>query len=457
MKLLGAILILVALMFVSYHYWDKLSLEEEKPKKLRWFKAWVIKGLGLPILVWIICNLGSSPIVPPMVAAVAVGKVTSGLGRIVALTAPAVAIMASYWTAVTFAWFVGSAFARMTRRRELLIGALGWSLLAIPLAVGFIAMLGWESAGFVGLLALLPVLHYGVMLPELEPLPTPSYAKAIAKMKFGKYSEAESEVIAELERCENDFDGWMLLAELYANHFHDLREADQTVRELATEPKTTPSQIAVAFHRLADWHLKLGGDPFAARRALEAIGILLPGTHLAHMAQLRLNKLPATREELAEQRERRPVRLPVISDALDESGASEVVAMDPKEATALANGSVEKLNQDSNDVAAREQLARLLAEQLGQARAGIDQLELLIHMPNQPEPKMAAWLALIASWQLTYCQDPEAARSTLENLVHQYPQSAEAFAAQRRLTLMAVEARAERMKSAAKRLRLPTR
>jgi hypothetical protein len=457
-SLIGAILVLSCLVFVSFHYWDRLATKEDRAKTRKWFRNWALKGLGLPILVWIVCNVGSTPIVPPLVTAVAAGKVASWPARMAALTAPAVAIIVSYWTALNFLWFMGAVASRMQRSREVLVGSIGWCLLAFPLVAAFIRFLGWESAGYVALLSLLPLVHIGSNIPaEPEAVP-PSYAKAIAKMKFGKYAEAESEVIQELDRCANDFDGWILLAELYANHFRDLREADRTVRELATEPKTTPSQIGVAFHRLADWHLKLGGDPVAARNALDAIITLLPGTHLAHMAQLRINQLPATREAYEEQKEKgRTFRLPALSDSLDDIGASAIPAVDPGEAARRVSDSVQKLRQNPNDVTAREELARLLAAQTGKASAGIEQLRLLLNMPNQPDQKRVEWLALIASWQLHYLQDETAARATLEDLVHNYPESAQAFAAQRRLSQMDAENRVRRMKAAASRIRLPTR
>ena len=52
---------------------------------------------------------------------------------------------------------------------------------------------------------------YGPSILHVKPTP-PMYARAIARMKFGKYSEAELEIIRELEKCEDDFEGWMMLA-----------------------------------------------------------------------------------------------------------------------------------------------------------------------------------------------------------------------------------------------------
>src|SRR5258708_20345946 len=107
----------------------------------------------------------------------------------------------------------------------------------------------------------------------------PMYSRAIARIKFGKYSEAEIEIIHQLEKAEDDFDGWMMLAELYARNFNDLPEAEKTVLEVCDHRKTTPTQLSIALHRLADWHLNLAGDPETAHRALQVICDRLPGTH----------------------------------------------------------------------------------------------------------------------------------------------------------------------------------
>src|SRR5437016_6022629 len=186
----------------------------------------------------------------------------------------------------------------------------------IPAAVIF--LLG--GLGMLGLAAgaiLIPIAGYAPGLLHPSKLP-PIYARAIAKMKFGKYSEAEWEIIHQLENSQDDFEGWMMLAQLYANNFNDLSEAKRTILEICDQPRTTPPQLSIALHRLADWQLKLGNDPDAARAALQMIGDRLPGSHLARMARLRINQLPRTSEELQEQRISKPIPLPALSDHLDE-------------------------------------------------------------------------------------------------------------------------------------------
>jgi hypothetical protein len=256
-------------------------------------------------------------------------------------------------------------------------------------------------------------------------------------MHFNKYEDAEIAVIEELEKCEDDFNGWMLLAELYAVHFHDLPEAERTIRETCDNPSTTDSERAVALHKLADWHLKLAGDPTSARRDLEEICLLMPDTHLARMARARINQLP----EWIQQQKGKTYHLPALRSDFDDAPDEGRDAGPSPEDVARARRLSEQLHKDPNDAGDREELARLLAEKLKKADAGLEQLELLLTMPDQPGAKTAEWLALMASWQLRFKRDEALARKTLERLVRQFPQSSQAFAAQRRLNLMDWEAK----------------
>src|SRR5438552_5986686 len=117
-----------------------------------------------------------------------------------------------------------------------------------------------------------------------------------------------------------------MLSELYATNFKDVAEAEQTVLEICDQLKTTPSQLSVALHRLSEWHLNLADNPDAARRALQMICDRLPGTHLARMAQLRINQLPETVEELRERRSHKPIPLydRADGDALNLPAAQEM-------------------------------------------------------------------------------------------------------------------------------------
>ena len=135
-------------------------------------------------------------------------------------------------------------------------------------------------------------------------------------------------------------------------------------------------------------------------------------------------------------------------DDLIETQPAPIAETNLLEARARADQCVERLKQNPNDVAARERFAILLAEQLGKADLAIEQLDLLLAKPDQPEPKSAEWLALTAAWQMRYRQNPGAARIRLQRLIQLHPQTPQAFAAQRQLGLMDIEERFRKARSA---------
>jgi hypothetical protein len=120
--------------------------------------------------------------------------------------------------------------------------------------------------------------------------------------------------------------------------------------------------------------------------------------------------------------------------------------VDRTEASRLANELVAKLAKNPDDMGVRERLAMVFAERLGQYQLGIEQLELLLGMPDIEE-KTPQWLSQIASWQFKLDRDSDTGRKTLQLLIERFPQSAQAFAAQRRLMLLEMEAKLRRAES----------
>jgi hypothetical protein len=405
---------------------------------------WFVKGFGVPAALWMLMNIGLSFQLQPFMPSVQVAK-NSGTGwfqTFLGVAGAGVFLIASYWSAVTIGWLLyrvtrdlkGEVFSDF---RALCLTC----LVATALPVLWLLWVGgWHTLGLAALLIGLPITGYGKSIVQ-RPKPRPMYSRAIARMKFGKYSEAEMEIIRQLEGSENDFDGWLMLAGLYAGQFKDIGEAEQIILEICDQPKVTPSQISVALHKLADWQLAVANNPEAADRALQMVKTRLPATHLARMAELRRAQLPHSRRELEEQRQPRHIPLPALSQTADNAATDPPT---PDQAGALMNQLTERLTRNPNDVADREKLARLLAEPLGQAELAIEQVELLLEMPEQPDAKRAEWLGLIAAWQLRLQQDEPAARKTLERIIHEFSNSPQAFAAQRRLSLLKAEAAARK-------------
>ena len=241
-----------------------------------------------------------------------------------------------------------------------------------------------------------------------------------------------------------------MLAALYARQFHDLPEAERTINEICDEPEATPSHIAVALNLLADWQLEFNGDPIAARRALDKIVRRLPNTHLARMAALRARQIPATEEEWKKLKQTKRFALPPLSEHLADHAAGGAPVRSETEALALAERCTAKLKQDPNDVEVREELAAILADELGEVDLGLDQIKLLMEMPGQSAAKIPVWLALMAGWEIRRGTNTEAARTLLQRLVREHPGTVQAFAAQRRLSLLDADDRIARVSAAAR-------
>lgn len=444
--LLLVIIIAAGFVLTVFHYWKRFCDDRFSVEEWRLFLRWIATGLVFPLVCWAIFNTGF--IGPPIWPSVT--PVAAGVGLWWKSFSPPLNygwfLISSYWAGVSLMWLLCRIGERFDERKQFYGICAAWSVLVVPMAVVIVLIGGWGAVGVGLMLGALALVHTTLELRQSKPLP-PSYARALARISFGKYEEAEMEVIQELEQCEEDFDGWMMLAELYALHFHDLPAADQTIRDLCAQPTTTPVQVSVALHRLADWQLKLARDPVAARQTLQQICARMPGTHLDKMARQRIDRLPATRAELLEQ-ESKPLHLPQVP----EEANVPAMTLPRAEAAAAANQCVATLERDPNDVAAREKFARLLAESLGDAKNAIEQLELLLAMPRQPQNKRAEWLVTIAGWHARYRDDLETARLVYEEVVRDFPQTSQAFSAQRRINLINLQSRFSRRASALARL-----
>jgi hypothetical protein len=440
MSLITIFLGLAGFCLVMWDFCQRLP-PEQVPKLRRWFKIWMFKGLLMPFLLWMIFNADAWNWLPPLMPDVDLAKTQGEWPQMMEKVATlGLFVIGTYWAAVTVVWLMLVLWRQTADTRQYRRCVWTWSALLAPLAVLITWSFGWRFAGFGLSFWLLPVLQRVIAL-EPERKMAPIYSRAMAAIHFDKYEEAEKAVIEELQSCEDDFDGWLMLAELYANHFHDLPGAHQLIREICDHPATNASQLAVACHRLADWQLKLAQDPDAARAALMEICRRHPRSHLDHMARLRIDQLPATREEWLARQSVKTIRMPTLHGSTRDSGATALADLSRPEAFARSQQCVERLTSNPDDIVAREELARLWAEELDQVDMGVEQLELLLAMPGTSPAKAAEWLGLIASWHLRFPQNMPAAQNSLERLIQHYPRSPQALAARRRLKVIDIEAK----------------
>ncbi len=410
--------------------------------------AWFAKGFTLPVALWFLMNIGLSfhlqPFMPAIQSAQNAG--INWLNPFIHTMNDGLLVICSYWGAFTLAWMVLKVQRSLREDLKMEFHSVCFTALAIMiLPAAFLLYFGrWWMLGWSLLLICAPISYYAAPVIR-KPVKSPGYSRAVARMKFGKYAQAEAEILKQLETAENDFEGWMMLAELHATRFKELRETEQIVLDLCLQPDITPSQISVALHKLADWQISVASDTEAAARSLDLISDRLPGTHLAYMAEMRRRQLPQTNAEYREQQEVRPVPLPVITgDALEKIVADKKDA-DTQSTVALVNQLSAALTRNPQSVSDREKLARLLAEPLGKAELAIEQIELLLGMGGQPDVKRVEWLTLIAGWQLQLLNDETASMETLTKIIADFPNTPQAFASQRRLNLIRADIAAKKV------------
>ena len=447
-------MVLLGIIAIAVGVWLPLSeLQERLPKAQaadlqRWLRVWTVKGLIAPLCVWALVNLGVSKYFPPLVEKIQAAQgAWATFGAFWSVMGDGFCIIGSYWTAFTLGWLLRGLEGQVGQQRQFKRTMLMLSALLVPCAVLLIYLAGTQAAGIAGMIWLAPLVHAAIPL-AFAAKRAPSYHRAVVKMFGDKYREAETAVIEELEKSENDFRGWMMLADLYAHHFDDLPGADRIIRDTCAHEEVTVSEVCEAFNALAEWHLQLGRDPAAARSALGEIGRRYPETPMARMAQRRIEQLPATREDYVAQLTPRTIRLPALGKRLDAAPVAPASPEAKKEAVALANECVEKLKRNPDNMLAREELARVLAEQLGKAEPAIEQLELLLNMPATTPEQAAGWLGLTAAWQIKYLNDRVAGRETMERLIRRYPGSGPALAAVARINLMDIESKARAARAA---------
>lgn len=265
------------------------------------------------------------------------------------------------------------------------------------------------------------------------------YSIAVAKRKQGKYGEAVAEVRKQLTRFPGDYQGMMLLAEIYAEDLHDSVRAFETVEELLAGPVLMPRQTAHALNRMADWHIKWGRDPAAASQTLERAAKLLPDTEYAQLARQRIAHMasPELLQELAEPHRILMRKFPE-KVGLEREGQAVLIEQSPEE---KASQYVRHLTEHPYDNEARENLARLYAEHYKRLDLAAGELEQLIQAPNQLDKHVVGWLNSLADYQILLSPDPQLIRRTLQRIVDGFPNTAAAEMARHRMAYLNLELR----------------
>jgi tetratricopeptide (TPR) repeat protein len=271
-----------------------------------------------------------------------------------------------------------------------------------------------------------------------EPIPHPAYSVAQSKQKRGNYLEAVAEIRKQLDRFPTDVEGQLLLAQIQAEDLKDLSAAEITLEHFCAQPGHAPQNIAFALYSLADWHLKVGQDREAARRDLEKIIELFPGSEFALGAAHRIAHLGSL-DMLLSPHERKIFAVPEGVQNLGllrDQDHLKPAESDPEQVAAEC---VKHLEQHPLDTEARERLAVIYADHYGRLDLAAGELEQMIEQPNQPGRLVVHWLNVLADLQIRSGADCETVRHTLERIVDRNPDVAAAEIARHRLALLKLE------------------
>jgi tetratricopeptide (TPR) repeat protein len=302
------------------------------------------------------------------------------------------------------------------------------------------------GAGVCGiLLGILWAPHLGAVLArpitsfydggDAEPELRPFYSIARAKQKRGKYEEAIGEVRNQLERFPEDYEGWMLMAEIFGNDLKDNLSAQNCLETILQHQGHAPRNIVYTLNRSADWHLQHAADREAARAALEEIVRRFPESEFAHTAAQRISHL-TTDQMLADQRNRPTIHLTRHDEYV---GLKSQVA-DPRppaeEPAQTAARLVEHLTKFPEDAEAREQLATVYADHYLRMDLAADQVEQLIASPGASPKEIAHWLNMLVDFHLRVDGDRTAAEGSLRRIIELFPGTAVAGLAASRLAYL---------------------
>jgi tetratricopeptide (TPR) repeat protein len=353
-------------------------------------------------------------------------------------------------------WFASSRFKRssdpaeLALRWTLTIGAITfWVYLGIktkqadPLTTFFyVAMamvsallIAWIWAPRIGDIMASPFTRLydgGDEEPELRPM----YSIAVGYRKRGQYDKAILEIRKQLANFPEDFEGWLLLAEIQFKNLNDLPAASETIEHILTFPELAPKNVAFALTQLAEWHLHFGNGE-SARATFERIIERLPDTEQSHVAIQRIAHI-ASPEHMAEMHEPRVIVVPHSDErvGLRTTPPPAPVAQTPSQ---IAQKHIDHLRDHPLDNEAREKLAVLYATDFNRLDLATAELEQLIATPNQTPKNVAHWLNQLADFQIRLTNNADLARQTLQRIIDLYPKSAVAANAAVRISQLKLE------------------
>ena len=283
----------------------------------------------------------------------------------------------------------------------------------------------------------------------------PIYGSVISSRNQGDYRHALELVEVQLEKYPFDFDGLMLKAAIQAEDYNDLDSAIETLNIILNDKDNIRYNLPIVYNKLADWQLNIFNSTDCARKSLEKIKEIYPGTKAAQLASQRIASMHFHNESINEKTEINDTYCEIVEESSRTKTEKGIVDI-PKikkldkinENKKLLSEYLRRVKEHPESIINREDLARYYFDESNEWSMAIQQYEQLINMLGSTSSQKVTWLNKIVDIQLKSGASLEEMTLTLNRVIDIAPESAASNRAKSRIMHLPIEIRGVSKKKA---------
>ena len=283
----------------------------------------------------------------------------------------------------------------------------------------------------------------------------PIYGSVISSRNQGDYRHALELVEVQLEKYPFDFDGLMLKAAIQAEDYNDLDSAIVTLNIILHDKDNIRYNLPIVYNKLADWQLNIFNSTDCARKSLEKIQEIYPGTKAAQLASQRIASMHFHNESINEKTEINDTYCEIVEESSRTETEKGIVDI-PKikkldkinENKKLLSACLRRVKEHPESIINREDLARYYFDESNEWSMAIQQYEQLINMLGSTSSQKVTWLNKIVDIQLKSGASLEEMTLTLNRVIDIAPESAASNRAKSRIMHLPIEIRGVSKKKA---------
>ena len=283
----------------------------------------------------------------------------------------------------------------------------------------------------------------------------PIFGPVISSRNQGDYRHALELVEVQLEKYPFDFDGLMLKAAIQAEDYNDLDSAIETLNIILNDKDNIRYNLPIVYNKLADWQLNIFNSTDCARKSLEKIQEIYPGTKAAQLASQRIASMHFHNESINEKTEINDTYCEIVEESSRTETEKGIVDI-PKikkldkinENKKLLSACLRRVKEHPESIINREDLARYYFDESNEWSMAIQQYEQLINMLGSTSSQKVAWLNKIVDIQLKSGASLEEMTLTLNRVIDIAPESAASNRAKSRIMHLPIEIRGVSKKKA---------